>query len=288
MARGLRAATVLVVVALVLPSGCSREPAVDAQRYQLTGVVTGREPSSSRVVVAHDPVSGFMPAMSMAFEVSGDASSLREGDRIVSTLVVTASRSWLEDVRITGRDGERATLSAHSRAFAGALVPGLELVDQHGDPITLRKFAARVLVVTFIYTRCPLPDFCPLMVRHLESVRRRANEENIGDRLALLGVTLDPAFDTPAVLRAYGEAMLEGENRFEQWTLATGNAAQIDDAARFFGVAYRSEQGLITHGLTTTVVGPDGRIMRTFESNSWRPDELFDVVRRGVERAAAE
>ena len=88
--------------------------------------------------------------------------------------------------------------------------------------MTLRDFAGRVLVVTFIYTRCPLPDFCPLMVRHLETVRRRANEEGIGSRLALLGVTLDPAFDTPAVLRAYGESVLKGADRFDQWTLATG------------------------------------------------------------------
>jgi cytochrome oxidase Cu insertion factor (SCO1/SenC/PrrC family) len=119
------------------------------------------------------------------------------------------------------------------------------------------------------------------------TVRRRANEEGLGSRLAFFGVTLDPAFDTPPVLRAYGESVLKAPDRFDHWTLATGTAAQIGNAARFFGVGYRDERGFVTHTLTTAVVGHDGRVMRVFESNSWRPDELYDVVRRGIERAAA-
>jgi protein SCO1/2 len=126
------------------------------------------------------------------------------------------------------------------------------------------------------------------MVRHLETLRRRTNEDGLGSRLALLGVTLDPAFDTPQVLRAYGESVLQGSNRFDQWTLATGTPAQIENVARFFGVGYRADSGLITHTLVTAVIGDggnDGRVMRVFESNSWRPDEVYDVVRRGIEQA---
>jgi protein SCO1/2 len=172
------------------------------------------------------------------------------------------------------------------RAAPGVVVPAFQLVDQAGRSFTMRDFAGRVLVITFIYTRCPLPNFCPLMVKHLESVRRRANEERTPGGVALLGVTLDPAFDTPAVLRAYGESVLKGADRFDQWTLAGGTAVQIEDVAKFFGVAYRADSGLVTHTLTTAVVGHDGRVMRVFPSNSWQPDELFEVVRRGLERAA--
>ena len=104
--------------------------------------------------------------------------------------------------------------------------------------------------------------------------------------LALLGVTLDPAFDTPAVLRVYGESMLKGSNGFDQWTLATGTPAQVQNVARFFGVGYRADGGLVTHTLATAVIGHDRtRVMRVFESNSWRPDEVYDVVRRGIEQA---
>jgi protein SCO1/2 len=177
--------------------------------------------------------------------------------------------------------------SIAGRAMPGAIVPEFRLVDQDGETFMLRDLAGKAVVMTFIYTRCPLPDFCPLMVKHLEGVRRHANEAGIGDRVALLGVTLDPSFDTPAVLRTYGESVLKGRDRFDQWTLATGTADQIEAVAQFFGVGYRGENGLVTHTLTTAVVGHEGRVMRVFESNAWHPDELFDVARRVVERAAA-
>jgi len=101
----------------------------------------------------------------------------------------------------------------------------------------------------------------------------------------MLGITLDPTFDTPEVLRAYGAAVLKGTNRFDQWTLATGTPAQVEEVARFLGVAYRPEGGFVTHTLMTAVISHDGRIIRMLESNSWRPEELYDVVRKAIDRA---
>jgi protein SCO1/2 len=274
----------LAVLSVVL-AACS--PSADPHRYQLTGTIAGFEPSPARVVVSHDAVSGLMPAMSMPFEVSGVTPGLRVGDRISATLVVSGSRSWLEDVRVTaGNNGAETSRPVPGQAVPGTIVPPFELRDQNDRILTMRRFSGRVLVVTFIYTRCPLPDFCPLMIRNLEAIRRRADAEGIGSRLALLGVTLDPAFDTPAVLRAYGESVLKAADRFDRWTFATGTPAQIEAVARFFGVIARAEGGLVTHTLSTAVIGHDDRIVRLFPSNSWLPDEVYTVVRLGVERAA--
>jgi protein SCO1/2 len=282
-------AVVLVFLVVASQIACSGDRAANLRRYQLTGVVAGHEASPPRVVVAHDAVNGLMPAMSMAFEIRGDAPPLRDGDRIVSTLVVSDSRSWLENVRITGRGRVTpAPVSPTSLAPAGAAVPDFGLVDQNGEVFSLSRFGGRVVVVTFIYTRCPLPDFCPLMVKHLEAVRRRVNDERRGASLALVGITLEPAFDTPDVLRAYGESRLKGPTPFNQWTLATGTSEQIEDAARFFGVAYRVDGDVVTHTLSTSIVGHDGRIIQTLASNSWRPDELFDVVLSGLERGSPQ
>jgi protein SCO1 len=274
----------VILIGAVIGAACSTNVRNDVRRYQLTGVVVSRDASSSRVRVAHEAISGLMPAMSMEFEVRGGEESIREGDRIMATLVLNDARSWLEDLKVTARSGAAVTSPATARAAPGAVVPDLPLVDQNGAPFTLRDGLGRVRIITFIYTRCPLRDFCPLMFKNLEAVRRRANKEGPGSQLALLGVTLDPAFDTPPVLRAYGESMLTGSNRFDQWTLATGTPAQIENVARFFGVGYRAENGLVTHTLATAVIGHDGRVMRVFESNSWRPDEVYDVVRRGIEQ----
>jgi protein SCO1/2 len=277
----------LLLLLVLTGAACSANARDDVRRFQLTGVVVGHEPSPPRIVVAHDAVDGLMPAMSMAFETAKDSPAVRDGDRILATLVLSGTASWLEDVRITVPSGAVGTrVPAAGRAMPGAVVPDLPLVDQVGAGVSLRDFAGRVVVVTFIYTRCPLPDFCPLMVAHLENVRRRANDDGLGDRLALVGVTLDPVYDTPAVLHAYGNSVLKASNRFDQWTLATGTPAQVEDVARFFDVGYRAEGGFVVHTLTTTVVGHDGRVIRIFASNSWRPEELYDVVRTGLERAS--
>ena len=222
------------ILLLVLSSAaCSTDATLGLRRYQLTGVVVGRE-TPPRIVVEHDAVNGFMPAMRMAFEIGDPAAPpLNMGDRIAATLVLSDTRSWLENVKVTARAGAPATRPPEARAVPGTVVPDLTLVNQNGEPFTLRDAGGRVRIVTFIYTRCPLPDFCPLMVRNLEAVRRRASEEGLSSRLALLGVTLDPAFDTAAVLRAYGESMLKGSSRFDQWTLATGTPAQIEAVTRF-------------------------------------------------------
>ncbi len=277
-----------LIILLIVSStvACTTDARTGERRFQLAGVVAGRE-SASRMVIAHEAVAGLMPAMRMAFDLRDHEASVRDGDRITATLVVSDSRSWLEDVKVVGRDAASdVRLPAATRASPGAIVPDLPLVDQDGAPMTLRESAGRVRIVTFIYTRCPMPDLCPLMVKHLESVRRRANEDGLGGRLALVGVTLDPEFDTPAVLRAYGESMLKASNRFDQWTLATGTAGQIEDVVRFFGVGSRADSGFVTHTLMTAVVSHDGRVMRLFESNSWRPDEVYEVVRRAIERVA--
>ena len=287
MSRGPLAALLVLPLLIATLAACVRPGTERERHFELTGTVTGREASSGRAVVAHEPVEGLMPAMSMPFEIREVAPALREGDRIAATLVVTSTQSWLVNVRVTAAGGAvRADVVTASHAAPGVVVPAFPLVNQDGKSLTLRDFAGRVVVITFVYTRCPLPDFCPLMVKHLERVRREAREEQFGDRVALLGVSLDPEHDTPAVLRAYGESMLKEADRFDQWTLATGTAAQVEAVTQFFGVGARAEGGLVTHTLATAVIGHDSRIMRIFPSNSWRPDDLLAEVRRGVERAA--
>ena len=220
---------------------------------------------------------------------------MRVPDAVLAVLLALAGAGCSREtpgearpIQPPGVAGAPDTVPGASRAMPGAMVPDLPLVDQDGAPMTLRSTAGRVRVVTFIYTRCPLQDYCPLMVSHLEGIRRRANEDGLGSRLAFLGVTLDPAFDTPPVLRAYGESVLKAPGRFDQWTLATGTAKQVEEVARFFGVGYRADGGVITHTLTTAVVGHDGRVIRVFASNSWRPDDLYYAVRGGIEHATTE
>lgn len=279
-------ARLLAIAAVVWSTACSPDAPPNIRRYQLTATVVGADAARQRVRLAHDAVPGLMPAMTMDLGIKGEAPPLREGDRVVATLAVSDTASWLENLTITGTGPAAVVAGRPSGAAPRTPLPDFLLVDQNGGRFSTRQFAGRVLVITFVYTRCPLPDFCPLMVKHLEAVRARTDEDAIGSRIAFLGVTLDPAFDTPAVLRAYGERVLEGADRFDRWTLATGTPAQIADVARFFGVDYRAEGGVVIHTLATAVIGADGRVMRVFDSNSWRPEEILDEAKRGMNRGS--
>jgi protein SCO1/2 len=288
MIRGVPRLAAVAVCLLVHATGCAPGGRRDGQRVPLRGTVVGKELTPPRVVVAHDAIDEVMPAMTMSFEVRDPAVILLEGDRIAATLVITGSGSWLEEIEVTGPvDRGRADPSVARPVTVGTIVPALSFVDQNGDARSLHESQGRVLVVTFIYTRCPMPDLCPLMVSHLEHIRRRSNESGIGDRVRFLGVTLDPVFDTPEILRAFGVSRLKGDEPFDQWTLAGGTVRQIDDLARFFGVGYRVDSALVVHTLATAVVGADSRIVGVFPSNSWRPDEAFETVQRAVARASS-
>ena len=157
----------------------------------------------------------------------------------------------------------------------GETVPDFQLVDQDGRAVRLSDYRGRAVVLTFIYTRCPLPNFCPLMSKHFAELEQRLNKELPG-RYHLLSISMDPEFDTPAVLKEYASRY---EARTADWTFATGDAGQIDTVAQLLGLYYVRENGLISHDLRTALFGPDGRLVHLWKSNVWTPYEVQRRVR---------
>ncbi|HEV2765118.1 MAG TPA: SCO family protein, partial [Pyrinomonadaceae bacterium] len=160
----------------------------------------------------------------------------------------------------------------------GAEAPDVKLVNQDGRPAGTGQFRGRALVVTFIYTRCPLPDYCPLMSENFAAVNRElAKDASLGARARLLSVTVDPEYDTPKVLRSYGAAHtgeFAGE-RFERWQFATGEPSEIRRLAESFGLSYARDKDQIIHSLRTAVITPDGRLFKLYRGNEWKPGELL-------------
>ncbi len=252
-----------------------------SRRYPLRGVVQAMLPDG-QAEVAHEDIPGFMPAMTMPFRIRG-TSGVRPGDRIEATLVMRDTESWLEDVRVLARGlpiARRA--SAPEPATPGTLVPDLRLVNQDGVPIGLAGYRGRVLVLTFIYTRCPVPEFCPRMMTRLSELDERLSADPaLFEKTHLLAISFDHEFDTPEVLRYYGKAWAKdrGRGRHHHFELATGSAEQVRAAADFFGVSFWNEAGQIVHSFCTAVIGADGRLAASFDGNEWTADELLREVR---------
>jgi protein SCO1/2 len=273
----------LILLAALAAPACKREaPPAAGQRYPLKGKVVEVDLASRKVTIAHEDIPGFMPAMTMPFVVlEKDAALLQgvgPGDEITATLVAPDSRYWLEDLVVVrkGTPDPSATPAppAHE-PHPGDTMPDVSLVDQDGRPLRLADYHGKAVALTFVFTRCPLPDFCPLMMRKFEAAHAAlAKDAALASRTHLLTISFDTKHDTPDVLRAFGKPFQKTAKPFTHWTLATGK----DEAIRTLGGAleldYVEENRTFTHNLRTAVLDPEGKLRRLFRGNEWTPEEL--------------
>jgi protein SCO1/2 len=168
-----------------------------------------------------------------------------------------------------------------AEARPGDAVPDVALVNHDGKSFRLSQLRGKTVVLTFIYTRCPLPNYCPLMNRNFASIAKALEPQPDRARNThLLSVSFDPAYDTPAVLRKTREAFRPaGSQLLTPWDFATGSPADVRKLATFFGVTYEGFGANISHNLRTAVIGADGKVVRVFNGNAWQPSEVLAVLK---------
>lgn len=269
--------------ALLLLSAACAAPAPMA-RHAIRGQLLAVQLDTGEVLLEHEAVPGVMGAMTMPFTVADRRTVIqrRPGDLVTATLVVGAERSYLEDVTLVGKaplpGKATAPLSNIAILAPGEPAPSLALTSHLGQPVSIAEWAGHAGVVTFIYTRCPLPDFCPLLDRRFAEIQTAAEAEAaLRGRVHLLSVSFDPDVDTPQVLRAHAARV----GAHPGWLFATAPAAVVDEFAAAFGViVIRETDGTITHNLRTAVIGPDGRLATAYSGSEWTPAQVLDDVRR--------
>jgi protein SCO1/2 len=270
------------IAALVFAVACQPRASGPEERYPIKGQVVSVDKRGSTVTIAHEDIPGFMEAMTMPFDLKDRRllDQLAEGDGIQATLVVAGLRSWLEEVVVTRETVDPSSVgkaAAWVEPKPGDEIPDFKLIDQNGKRFGFHQYRGRVVVLTFIYTRCPLPDYCPLMTDNfaqIEKALKSSSESNAG--VQLLSITLDPEYDTPKVLREYAAAHSSGS---DHWDYATGTKDEIKQIAGYFGLQYWAEGDQIVHGLRTAIVSPDGKLVKLYRGNEWKPDEIVSEVR---------
>jgi protein SCO1/2 len=274
------------VASIVVSCGLILSTVSCARHHTTTGLVLRVDRPSASVTISHDAFPGFMDAMAMPFDVRGGArrTRLMPGDRVRFRLSVKGSRSWVDRLEIVSAArndaGLQQTPAAPTLVPVGSTVPDFELVDQAGLPVRLSALKGKVVAVTFVYTRCPLPDYCPRMVGNFRALRDRF-ADRIGRDLVLLTITFDPRFDSPDVLRQYAAGHGAGG---PGWHFLTGDAAGIARVCEAFGVEYFPDEGLITHSLQTAVIDREGRLAATVEGKDFTPRQLGDLVGSVLDR----
>ena len=278
----------LLLLALPAAPGCrGAAPPADEKRYAIDGRVVEVDVAGRRVTLAHEDIAGFMPAMTMPFAVlPKDAAllpAMAPGDRVTAVLVVAGTRYWLDEIVLAKPPVPLPPASAPRQARApepGDTAPDVALVDQDGRALRIADYRGRALALTFVFTRCPMPEFCPFLMRGFA----RAHEALVADpalaqRTALLTVSFDVAHDTPPVLRAYGLPFQKTKPPFSHWRLATGRLEDVRRLAAACGLEFQEDTGSFTHNLRTVVIGPDGRLRRLLRGNDWKPEELVAELR---------
>lgn len=272
----------LVVACLCLAASCGRSG--NEKRYDLKGKVVAVEPDKHLVTVAHEEVKGLMPGMTMPFTVpnQSDLQILAPDDEITATLVIDGSHSWLEGLIITRQSPNPAAMPGVVVAKEGDEVPNFTLRNQDGREIRIQNYRGKALLLTFIYTRCPVPDYCTLMSNNFAQIDRALGQDpDLYAKTHLLSISIDPEYDTPGVLRSYGAAHTERyqNETFAHWEFATGTKDQVKEIAQFFGLTYFPEKDEIIHALRTVIVSPQGKVAKIYTGNEWKPEEIVAEIK---------
>ena len=266
----------------ILLSGCPSK----TKHYDLKGEVLDKNPATNEITVKHGDIPGFMPAMTMSYSVKDQNGfqQVESGDDITA-YVITANNGneyWLENVRITDESG-RKTIKPGTvhRLDIGDHVHDLKLVNQDGKSFRLGDFKGKAVLITFIYTRCPVPTFCPRLSSQFAKIQDDlAKTPADFARTHLVTISFDPKYDTPPVLRKYGLAYLDNDPAgFSHWDFASSNSGDLRKIADAFGLEYFEEDNQISHSMVIVLISPEGTVAK-YWSTEWTTVELEGALRQ--------
>jgi protein SCO1/2 len=260
-----------------------------ATTFQLKGIVVTSDAAKGVVTVDSEAIPGLMSAMTMPYKLAqpGVAGELHPGDHITARLRVAESGSAIDQIVVTAQaKPDYKPNKFYNVPTPGQAVPDFKLLNQSGKTIALDQFRGKVLLVTFIYTRCPLPDYCIRLSRNFANIQHQlAADPQLYNKTHLLSISFDPEYDTPKVLHSYGIAYA-GSGAFAHWDFAA--PTDLDAVEQFFDVAVSpGSNNTLTHSLSTAVIAPDGKIFRWYPTNEWTPAAVVDDVKQAVAQAAS-
>ena len=288
----------LIVLIASLTIACQKpekQPvaSADAKRFPLKGKVVSVDTTKKEAEIAHEEIPNYMEAMTMPFPIR-DAdilNTMTKDSEIKAELVVDKGDYWLENIVLTAAPNPNQPPPPVDERFAqiDKEVPNFSLINQDGKKISFDDFRGKALAVTFIYSRCPLPNYCILMSKNFSDLALKLeNDPALKDKVRLLSISFDPAKDTPETLKKYGLGYLgkDAKADFTLWQLATGKDEDVRKIADFFGLRYEVDENDKTqfnHSLRTIVTAPDGKVKKVFSGSDWTNDELLREMQATVE-----
>jgi protein SCO1 len=296
----------LLIFVVSLFAGCRSDGGVNGsssfvRRYPFKGTIVSVDKAKRKAEIDHDEVPGYMEAMTMEFPIHEDWvwDELKPGADIRAELVVDHTGKdpfWLEKIGIVASPGpdEEPLPIKENVAAVGKDAPPFTLTNQDGKKISMNDFRGRALAITFIYARCPLPEYCIRMSTNFSDLANMLRTDaELRDKIRLLSISFDPENDTPEKLRSYGIGYLGvgAKPDFTVWQLAVGKDAEVRKIADFYGLRYEvdeSNKALINHSLRTAVIAPDGKVAKILTGNDWTPADLLKELKATLDNSAGQ
>jgi len=264
-----------------------------SHKYQVSGMLLAANPSKRTITVSCKEIPGYMDAMVMSFPVHDAAlpNGLQSGVNVEFTLIIDKDSSYAEGLQIRPFESleldptEARRLSLVEKANStrppsakvlqvGEPVPDFNLIDQNRASVSLSQLKGKVVALTFIYTRCPRPDYCVRLSNNFGVLQRRF-KSHMGQDLVLLTVVIDPVHDQPNALKSYARTW-KADSR--QWHFLTGPIADIQQLCRRFDMSFYPDEALYVHSFHTVVVSRDGRMVANLEGNDFTAQQLGDLI----------
>jgi protein SCO1/2 len=278
-------------------TGCRDSASPSSRAYpEKTFPVRGRVVSTdaTHVTLDHEAVPGFMEAMTMPYKLKDPSivSELHPGDRITARIIVQQDAAGfrapeLDNIVVIAqaRPDYKPAVQYHVPQV-GDSVPDFRLLNQSDRTIHLSQFKGKVLVATFIYTRCPLADYCPRMSRNFADIDKALfSDPALYAGTHLLSISFDPTYDTPTVLRSYGGAYTGNYTKetFAHWDFAAPSEKELPEMTKFFGVGITPGENMtLNHSLSTVVIGKDGKVAAWYPTNDWNPAEVVAAIKKAA------
>lgn len=261
----------------------------NAKRYPLKGKVVSVDEAKQKALINHEKIPDYMDAMTMSFPVHDKdvLGTMSKDSEVKAELVVNDDGDyWLENIVISSPNPNAPPINENF-VNLNKEVPDFKLTNQDNKPISLKNFRGKALAITFIYSRCPLPEYCILMSRRFSDLATQLNNSaDLKDKVRLLSISFDPATDTPETLKKYGLGYIRNPNYdFTIWQLATAPDADVRKIADFFGLRYEVDTNNKTqfnHSLRTIVIAPDGKVKKVFSGGDWTNEELLGELENSL------
>jgi protein SCO1 len=286
------------LLCIALLAGCHQAPpspvasAGSQKNFTIRGKIVGTD--ATHVTLDGEDVPGFMEPMTMDYALKDPSvvSELHSGDRITATVLADHGPEGYTNVRLDNivviaqaRPDYKPPVQYHVPT-PGDPVPNFHLLNQSDRTLHLDQFRGKIVLLTFIYTRCPLADFCPRMSRNFADIDKAlAADPALYNQTHLFSISFDPTYDTPKVLRSYGGAYTGRytNEKFTHWDFAAPSAKDLPALTQFFNVGVTpGDSKTLTHSLSTVLIGKDGKIIDWYPTNDWKPADVFAQIKKSA------